>query len=564
MTPLDPGRVTLAAMTILSTPLSRPTTSALLGRLLLAATLVNLLLIAPMWLRHGIEAGGWIAWEAWLLVGLFATLPPRRSVKALGWLAALVLIAGLVLALGDGATHRVLSRPLNLYFDTLLIGAGFHLLDGSLGRAGALAVTGAVVVTLVGLTLLLAGVLLRQPRPDRRARMAALGLAALGLAGLTLDQTGLYQLPGARSPVVDTLRFQAAQVASAHDERRAFLAAAPEQRQTGTPLPGLAGIDVLLVFVESYGMTVFEQEAYRAVIEPRLRSLEQRLDERGLAVVSGSMAAPIRGGQSWLSHASVLSGQRIGNQLWYRLLLGSNYNTLVDDFRATGHVSMAVKPAIVRPWPEGVQLGFDQIFAAPDLGYAGPALNWVTMPDQYTLHHFQQVLRPAVEAPLFAMLALISSHAPWTPVLEVLPDWEVIEDGRVFERWRNAGASPGSVWRSLSKLRDQYIRSLDYSLHAVLDYAARFADDHTLLIILGDHPPSALVSRTGDGPGVPVHLVSARPELLDGFARRGFVDGLLPPSGDRGNPALAPLEELRAWFRADFGASLPETSRSRP
>ena len=35
--------------------------------------------------------------------------------------------------------------------------------------------------------------------------------------------------------------------------------------------------------------------------------------------------------------------------------------------------------------------------------------------------------------PVFAMVALISSHAPWTPLPRLLP-WEAIGDGAVYER----------------------------------------------------------------------------------------------------------------------------------
>ena len=39
-----------------------------------------------------------------------------------------------------------------------------------------------------------------------------------------------------------------------------------------------------------------------------------------------------------------------------------------------------------RPWPEGARFyGWDRIYDAPDLGYAGPAFGYATMPDQYVL-----------------------------------------------------------------------------------------------------------------------------------------------------------------------------------
>lgn len=37
----------------------------------------------------------------------------------------------------------------------------------------------------------------------------------------------------------------------------------------------------------------------------------------------------------------------------------------------------------------GNLFGYDQIYAADNLGYAGTPFYWVTMPDQYTLSAFQ-------------------------------------------------------------------------------------------------------------------------------------------------------------------------------
>ena len=83
-------------------------------------------------------------------------------------------------------------------------------------------------------------------------------------------------------------------------------------------------------------------------------------------------------------------------------------------------------PAITLAWPEADYFGYDRVLAAADLGYRGQPFNWVTMPDQFTLAAFERrLLDPAPRAPVFAEIALISSHAPWTPIPPLLP-WEAI------------------------------------------------------------------------------------------------------------------------------------------
>ncbi len=521
-----------------------------LPALLAWGLLLNVLLVAPLWLRFGFDGGArWLAWEAWALVMLFALLPDRPLTRAIRWLIAALLLVSLVLGLGDGATHQVLSRPLNLYFDVNLLSASFHLLDGNLGRTAAIA----VFIGVIGGLAVLLFVLGRALQPGRARNgvslftAAILGFAALVMGVLEIQNQRL--LPGARTPSWDTLSFQINQLRSTHRAHMEFVAAAPEVPRPASALPGLADSDVLLVFIESYGATVLELDRFREVVVPTLERKETRLREAGLAMATGLLEAPIRGGQSWLAHATTLSGRWIDNQLWYRLLLDSYRNTLIDDFRATGHETMAVMPAITMAWPEGRQHGWDRIYAARDLGYAGPPLNWVTMPDQFTLDRFQRTLRPNAPRPLFAQIALISSHAPWTPIIEVEEDWDAVGDGSIFERWRGYGDPPQVLWQDMERVRDHFAMSVEYSMHVSLEWAARFLDDDTLLILLGDHQPAAIITGHEASGAVPVHIIARNPDLVEPFRQRGFIDGLVPDY-----PATAPrMDVLRDWLHEDFG-----------
>ena len=100
---------------------------------------------------------------------------------------------------------------------------------------------------------------------------------------------------------------------------------------------------------------------------------------------SGFLTAPMVGGQSWLAHASLLSGLWIDNQGRYRALLASPRRTLLHLAQAAGWRTAAVMPAITLAWPEAGYFGYDRVLAAADLGYRGLPFNWVTMPDQFTL-----------------------------------------------------------------------------------------------------------------------------------------------------------------------------------
>lgn len=184
--------------------------------------------------------------------------------------------------------------------------------------------------------------------------------------------------------------------------------------------------------------------------------------------------------------------------------------------------------------------------------YAGPPLNWVTMPDQYTWSFLERRVRAGrSDRPLFAVIGLISSHAPWTPILPVLDDWDGIGKGSVFAAWADAGERPEELWREPDRVREHFALSVDYAVHAMVAYAERYVDERALLIALGDHQPAPLITGDGANPAVPVHVISGDPMLLAPFLDLGFRPGARPHSG------LEPpgMDEFRGWFVPAFAGS---------
>lgn len=527
----------------------------LMLRLLLTASALNMLLVMPLWWRFGALGSPMIAWEAWVIAPAMLLLPAGRWRRwgGVGVVSALALATAA--NLGDAATFTAFGRPLNLYLDVPLVRSIYHLLVGNVGQLAAVCL---MLLGGVALFSLLWGVLRLLMPAKASVRQGWSGkVAACMLVGalcmLILEANRYRLVPQTALPMVNTARFQWQQVIDTHRARQAFteqLEAAPMKAQA---LPGLAGRNVLLTFIESYGVSALNDPRYNRTLLLTLEDIKRRLAERDLHVVSGLVEAPIRGGQSWLAHATTLSGRWIDNQLWYRLMLESGHSTMIDDFRATGQRTLSVMPAITLAWPEGRAYGFDQIAAAKDIPYAGPPLNWVTMPDQFTLDYTQRELLG--DSPLFAQLALISSHAPWTPILPVLENWSLVGDGSIYAPWERAGDPPEVIWRDLERIRDHYAWSVDYAVNVTGRWAAKVADEQTLLIVLGDHQPAPLITGDEASAAVPVHIISGDPALLAPFIQRGFVDGMLPPLA---RPQDAPrMSQLRHWLQQDFGPSAP-------
>ncbi|MGY6631525.1 MAG: hypothetical protein ACXIUL_11005 [Wenzhouxiangella sp.] len=533
------------------------------NRLPLTVVWLNLLLMLPLWWQAASIGSAWLVAEAWLIPGLLALAAGRPGLAWLRWPAALWLCLLVVVLCGDALVRQVLSRPLNLALDPLLLRAGFHLIEGAAGFS--VAVLSALLLAggLLGLLAWLA----RRLHPDRLAAEPGL-IAPVLVVGLVLSLFGPWLPAGERiSPAL--VQAQHAQIHQTLQGQTNLLARLGREELAAQPLPGLADRNVYLVFVESYGISALDQPRYGQRLKALLDTHEHRLDAVGFASVSGWLEAPIRGGQSWLAHATSLSGLRIDNDHWYRLLLDRSPDTLADDFRATGHLPMVVSPAIIFDWPEAEQLGFEAIITASEMGYEGPPLGWVTMPDQFTLDAVSRRLVPDQASAVFAMIALISSHAPWIPVIEPIDDWDTIGSGQVFDRWADQNESPLRLWFNPARLRQAYLDSLDYSLSVTFDWVLQHPDPDALIIVMGDHQAASIITGRDASAAVPVHVISGDSALLTPFIERGWQPGLRPDLTPDGTAEITDMAELRHWLRDDFGQSAeakkarPETGRAR-
>ena len=521
---------------------------------LLAFLWLSALWNLPVQVGHfGPRALGSIALEVVVLTGLLALLPWSRHGRAaavLRWIFALASVLIVALKSAELLIRSSLARPLNPIADIQLAPSVVHLLTGALGDLwGWLALAGGVLGLIVAFVVSALAVRQLQLALDRRTiRRTALALAG-ALACLWVVERTVPERFSSWRPVSahasDTLLGQWQRGAEIRAELEVFQKRARQDAFRDMPreglLAGLAGTDVLLMFVESYGRSALDQPRYAATVLPTLDAFRQALEDAGLGSASGHLTSPTVGGQSWLAHGALESGLWISSQRLYDLLVADReLLTLTRAFARAGHRTVAVKPAITMPWPEGPLLGFRQVYAAKDLGYAGKPYNWVTMPDQYTLAALERLERQAHGTPLFVEVSLISSHAPWTPIAPVLDSWEGIGDGAVFSPWAEIGDPPEVVWREPERVRQQYTLAIDYVLNVLASYARRFVDERTLLIVVGDHQPAPIVTGEGASRDVPMHVISGDPALLEPFLAWGFSQGMRPDAG-------APVRRMDAF-----------------
>ena len=530
--------------------------------LLLALLVVNALLLAPQWLLVGWWGSSWIAFESACIVGLFAIVPRTRWSMHLASVAAATLVLVSMVGFADTVARHSLGRPLNLYLDLVLASAVYRLLSGVLGIGLSLLLLVGIVVSTCLTTWLIAS-LLSSVRPSNLKQLpstVAVGVITLSIFAFTRGTSSSSE-QHITWPAVRTVMSQARHGLRMLTEQRVFSAEVNAAPSNYANVPGLLdrlrGRDVLIAFVESYGVSAIDDPRYSSVLRPRLDELTRRIADAQLSLATGKLLAPTQGGQSWFSHLSLVSGLWVDNQLRYDLLLASGRETLIDDFHRAGHRTVALMPANTLAWPEGERLGYDEILARRDISYAGPPLNWVTMPDQFTWSFLENNVRVSDrdQRPLFAELGLISSHAPWTPILPVLDNWDSIGDGEIFETWRDAGERPQDLWRDYERVRKHFALSLDYAINVIIGYAERYVDEQTLLIVLGDHQPAPLITGDNASRAVPVHIISGDPTLIEPFLRWGFATGGLP---DTTRPILG-MDAFRDWFVRAFSTLIEKS-----
>ncbi|MEU1041499.1 sulfatase [Streptomyces sp. NPDC005907] len=461
---------------------------------------------------------------------------PRRPRVAVAVTAGLGLGALTVLNLLDLGFDEFLGRGFNLVLDWTLFGDARAYLKDSVGPAGATAAAVAVVVLVLAVLVLMALAVVRLARLLARHRpLATRSTLALGTVWVLCTATGVQfgGVPVAAGHAAAGVQDRAQRVQATLRDEAAFAEAAREDTFGGTPpeqlLTGLRGKDVMFTFIESYGRSAVEDPVTAPGVDATLASATERLGRAGYAAKSGWLTSATYGGSSWLGHSTFLSGLWIDNQQRYRTVTAGDHLTLTGAFRKTGAWrTVGIMPGVQKAWPEAEFYGLDHLYDARNLGYRGPKFSWSTMPDQYALAAFERLEHGRKhDKPLMSEIILTSSHQPWAPIPKTVPQ-DQVGDGSVYEGIQRAGKKPADVFYDSAKVKQEYGRSIQYSVRSLIDYVIRYGGRNTVLVFLGDHQPMARVSGDHASRDVPCAIVAHDPEVLERIAGWGWTDGLQP------------------------------------
>jgi hypothetical protein len=529
----------------------------------LAGLLVLVALVGPNQLGQlTVAAFARIPVEGLMGAALVLVLPARGR-----RIAIVVIGAGLglltILKMLDMGFYEVFDRPFHPVFDWSFLGPAVDFLETSFGNPGAILAVIGVVVLVVALLLLMTLAVRRLSRLALGHRTAATNtLALLGVVWLVCALSGaqlVAQEPVASRSAADHVYDDALRVRQGLLDGETFAAEAAVDDYRYTPgkelLTALRGKDVLFVFVESYGRVAIEDSTSAPVIDPILEAGDEQLRAAGFDSRSGFLTSPTYGGGSWFAHSTLQTGLWVENPQRYASLATLDRMTLSIAFNRAGWRTVGVVPANTEDWPEGEIYHYDKVYDARNVGYRGPRFSYATMPDQYTLEHFERTERAAEPGPVMAEIDLISSHTPYTP-LPTMVDWKDVGDGSVFNPMPAAGTQPGDVWPDPTKVRDAYTASIAYSLKTLFSYIQTYGDDDMVVVFMGDHQPQPIIASQENTRDVPISVVARDPAVLDRVAEWGWTKGINP---DEDAPVWK-MDEFRDRFLSAYG---PQDHSSR-
>ena len=464
-------------------------------------------------------------------------------------LAGVVGVAAL-LNLVHAVIPTLLGRDLNLYWDLRHLPSLFGLAEEA---AGFWRTSAAVCVTAVAVFVLMAGLYWIWRRVLPALAVRPIGLALAVVLGVAVDITAF--MPAEHRPLatgfgLDVLRQTVALVRGWHPAAggdgpyAAALAAPPPPH---SDLAGLKRRDVYVIYLESYGTTVFDTPEFLAGIGQSLTQFETSLHDAGYTIASNRLVSPTFGGGSWLAHATLASGVRLDDPVVYTLLMDSQRKLLPAYFKEAGWRTIGIAPGIKTPSSNTRAWGFDREVYAADLDYHGPAFGWFEIPDQFTLNRTAKI-RSALgsDPPVFTQVVLVSSHIPFSPVPPYLADWN---DSGAFASVSATALKEIYRQPDWSRLGPEYLKSLGYDFAALEGWLTQHMPGDGLVILLGDHQPPAVIGGRPEPPWtVPIHVLSRDPDLVAPFIAEGYVSGLVPAQ----KPPYRGMETFLAWFLAAF------------
>ena len=441
--------------------------------------------------------------EGLVVIALALVLPatPRR---VLAWVVGPLLGLLVIVKILDMGFFTTFDRPFDPIADWSYTGIGIETLRDSVGSTDANLVVAAAAVLVVGVLVLTTLAVLRLTRVAAGHRRWSLrAVAALGVVwvlcwafGAQLVSHAPIASTSAAGLVVDEVRAVRAGIRDhaifADEIRHDRLPRHPRRPAADRPArqgrhprvrrelrkgrgPGL----LVLATGRCRSRRGDEATAGRRLL--RAERLPHLVDVRRHQL-AGALHACSRESGSTASGATTSSSR-------------ADRFTLSQAFKRAGWRTVDDVPSNDRDWPQGSSFyHYDKVYDRRNVGYRGPRFAYASMPDQYVFLALQRLeLAKRDRRPLFAEVDLVSSHAPWTRIPELI-DWSDVGDGSVFNRIPVDQVTTAALWSDPERVRAAYGRSIEYTLNTLISFVQHYGDDNLVLVVLGDHQPATIVT----------------------------------------------------------------------
>ena len=461
-----------------------------------------------------------------LSVGLVSA----RRLRAQRWLA----VAWVALVFGryaDVTARSLYGRDVNLFWDLRHIpnvGAMFAAVADPWLRLGVISSLVLAPLVIYALASWALGRVI--DATGRHRARGVLSFLAGGVLVIWAAQSADANLPGSlrvAAPVSPAYARELSELV--YEVSGAGVRSLPPAPELASSLAGVAGADVFLIFLESYGAVSWDRQEFSTALRDSRARLATDIEETGRGVVSARIGSTTFGGESWLAHISLLSGTEVRDPRTNKRLMAQDRDTLVKIFGRHAYRTVAVMPGLQHGWPQGAFYGFDEIYDLAQLDYRGPPFGWWGLNDQFALARVDEVeVAPQPRSPLFVFFPTVTSHAPFVPTPPYQPDWKRVLTSKPYDADElNRAWADYPDWLNLGP---SYIKALGYAYRLLGGYLRLRADRDFVMVLVGDHQPPSLVSGEGASWDVPVHVVTSRQAVMDRLRRHDFVDGLGLPS----------------------------------
>ncbi len=284
--------------------------------------------------------------------------------------------------------------------------------------------------------------------------------------------------------------------------------------------------NVFLLFVESYGKIVYDDEALRDNYLAQMILKESILNKNGWSSASAFSISPVTGGRSWLAYTSFMLGTRIEEQATYRYLVDNEVIKFSGFFQSLQALNYSTYRLSVLPdnrddipYDDYSRVyGFDEWIYRRDLDYHGKLYGWGPAPnDQYSLNFANEYMR-SMQEPFALFYINLNTHNPFDSPIEVAKDWRALGKGGTH--------AEKAVSKFFQKPRiTDYASAIKFQFDYLTEFILKEGSDNDIFILIGDHQPP-LLTGINSGFETPVHIISKDSRLIESFVKAGFSAGM--------------------------------------